>query len=75
MSAAQCKKCLPHWGTCLLEKQRARVRFFLWLKGLSVKNIPQDMRPVHGEKGLSRQEVNNWAAKFVQGCSNCRDEQ
>jgi hypothetical protein len=37
--------------------------FFLWAKGLSAKDIHEEMFPVYGEKCLSRKAIYSWVAK------------
>jgi hypothetical protein len=48
--------------------------FFLWAKGLSEKNIHDEMFPFYYGKCLSRKAVHNWVEKLSQGRSKVADE-
>jgi hypothetical protein len=41
------------------------VRFFLWAKGLTAKDIHKKRFPVYGVKCLSRKAVHNWVANIT----------
>jgi hypothetical protein len=47
---------------------------FFWAKGLSAKDIYNEMLSVYGGKCLSRKTVHNWVEKFSQGRSNVADD-
>jgi hypothetical protein len=48
---------------CATEEQRSVVRFFLWAKGASAKDIHKEMFPVYGGKCLSRKAVHSCVDK------------
>jgi hypothetical protein len=45
-----------------IEKQRS-VLIFLWTKGLSAKDIHNEMLPAYGGKCLSRKAIRKWVEK------------
>jgi hypothetical protein len=45
------------------EEQRHFIRF-LWVKGLSAKNIHKEIFPLYGGKCLSCKAVHNWVERF-----------
>jgi hypothetical protein len=58
---------------CNTEKQRSVARF-LWAKGLSAKDIHEEMFPVYGGKCLPRKAVHNEVEKLSQGRSKVADD-
>jgi hypothetical protein len=56
------------------ENQPSVVLFFLWAKGLNVKDIHTEFFPVYGGKCLLRKAVHNWVEKFSQGHSKVVDD-
>jgi hypothetical protein len=50
------------FGDCTTEEQRTVV-LFLWIKGLSAKDIDKEIFPVYGSKCLSRKAVHSWVEK------------
>jgi hypothetical protein len=59
---------------CSTEDRRPVVLFFLWAKGLNVKDIQKEMFPVYGGKCLSREAVHNWVEKISRGRSKVADD-
>jgi hypothetical protein len=55
------------------EEQRSSV-LFSWARGLSAKDIHNEIFPVYGGKRLSRKSVHNWVQKFSQGRSKVADD-
>jgi transposase-like protein len=56
------------------KEQGSVVVFFLWAKGLNVKDIHKEMYSLHGGKCLSRKTVRNWVEKFSQRRSKVADD-
>jgi hypothetical protein len=48
---------------CTTGKENYLVRFFLWAKELSAKDIHKEMFPVYGGKCLLRKAVHKWFEK------------
>jgi hypothetical protein len=57
---------------CATDEQRSFVQF-LWVKGLRVKDIHEEIFPVFGGKCLSQKALHNWVEKFSQGLSKIAD--
>jgi hypothetical protein len=57
--------------TTVLEEYTTRkqccVVHFSWAKGLSAKDIHEEMFPVYGGRCLSHKAVHNWVEKFCEG--------
>jgi hypothetical protein len=51
------------------------VRFFLWAKGLSEKDIHKEMFHVYDGKCLSRKAVHSWVQKFSVGRSKVANDE
>jgi hypothetical protein len=47
-------------------EEKSSIVHFLWAKGLSEKDIHNEMFPVYGGKCLSRKVVHNWPEKLSQ---------
>jgi hypothetical protein len=47
--------------------------FFLWTKGLNIKDTHKEMFPIYDGKCLPRKAVHNWVEKFTQGLSKDAD--
>jgi transposase len=58
---------------CVAEDQCSVVHF-LWVAGLSAKDIHKDMFPVYGGKCFSHKAVHNWVERFSQGRSKIADD-
>jgi hypothetical protein len=48
---------------CTTEEQRSVLRFFLWAKGRTAKDIHKKMFPVYGGKCFLHKAVHNWVWK------------
>jgi hypothetical protein len=55
-------------------EEQCSVVHFLWLRGLTAKDIYSEMFPVYGGKFLSRKAVHNCVEKFSQGRSKVTDD-
>jgi hypothetical protein len=57
---------------CNIEECSCALRFFLWTKVLSAKDIYKEMLPVHDEKFLSLKAVHNYWVEKLSGTFDSR---
>jgi len=55
-------------------KEQPSVIRFLWTKGLSSNAIQSEMRPVYGDKYLTRPAIHVWCKTFAHGQESVDEE-